>query len=48
MSFIVDEYLENYIQLHKWLIGIGFPKIEHSLQIFVQNANNQLQQLVEY
>ena len=26
ISFIVDEGLENYIQLHKWLYGIGFPK----------------------
>ena len=26
ISFIVDESLENYIQLHKWLFGIGFPK----------------------
>ena len=25
ISFIVDESLENYIQLHKWLYGIGFP-----------------------
>ena len=24
--FIVDESLENYVQLHKWLYGIGFPK----------------------
>ena len=26
VSFIVDEYLENYITIHEWLIGIGFPK----------------------
>ena len=26
ISFIVDESLENYIQLQKWLFGIGFPK----------------------
>ena len=26
ISFIVDEYLENYTELHNWLIGIGFPK----------------------
>ena len=26
MDFIVDEYLENYLELHNWLIGIGFPK----------------------
>ena len=26
ISFIVDEYLENYTSLHNWMIGIGFPK----------------------
>ena len=26
ISFIVDEYLENYISLHKWMTAIGFPK----------------------
>jgi hypothetical protein len=26
LSFIVDENLENYSSIHKWLIGIGFPE----------------------
>ena len=26
ITFIVDEYLENYISLHNWLTGIGFPQ----------------------
>jgi hypothetical protein len=26
ISFIVDEYLENYISLHNWMTGIGFPQ----------------------
>ena len=26
LTFLVDEYLENYMQLHKWLTGIGFPE----------------------
>ena len=26
IDFIVDEFLENYISLHKWMIAIGFPK----------------------
>ena len=25
ITFIVDEYLENYITLHNWIRGIGFP-----------------------
>ena len=26
LTFIVDENLENYIELHDWLTAIGFPK----------------------
>ena len=26
ISFMVDEYLENYVSLHNWMTGIGFPK----------------------
>lgn len=26
ISFIVDEYLENYLSLHEWITSIGFPK----------------------
>ena len=26
ITFLVDEKLENYIELHNWLVGIGFPK----------------------
>ena len=25
LTFIVDEYLENYISLHNWMTGAGFP-----------------------
>jgi len=25
ITFIVDEYLENYQSLHNWMTGIGFP-----------------------
>ena len=26
LQFIVDEYLENFISLHNWIVGAGFPK----------------------
>jgi len=26
LTFLVDEYLENYLELHKWITGIGFPE----------------------
>ena len=26
IEFLVDEYLENYISLHNWMTGLGFPQ----------------------
>ena len=26
ITFIVDEFLENYKELHNWMVGIAFPK----------------------
>ena len=26
ITFIVDENLENYIEIHNWLASLGFPK----------------------
>ncbi len=37
ISFIVDEYLENYISIHEWMIGLGFPQ---SRQQFVDFRDN--------
>ena len=34
VSFIVDEFLENYLQLHSWLYGIGFPKNRQQFRDF--------------
>jgi hypothetical protein len=25
LRFLVDEYLENYMQIHNWMTGLGFP-----------------------
>ena len=34
ITFIVDEFLENYLQLHSWLYGIGFPKNRQQFKDF--------------
>ena len=26
VTFLVDEYLENYISLHEWITSLGFPQ----------------------
>ena len=39
-SFIVDEELQNYRQIHNWLIGIGFPKSKQQFIDFRRNKSN--------
>ena len=33
VRFIIDENMENYLSLHKWLTGLGYPE---SLKQFMQ------------
>ena len=40
VSFIVDEFLENYITIHNWLIGIGFPKTRTQFSSFRSDTSN--------
>ena len=40
ITFIYDEYLENYKQLHDWLIAIGFPKNREQFSTFRGNTSN--------
>ena len=48
ISFLVDEKLTNYRELHQWLVGIGFPKARSQFSSFKsENAdafptNNQV------
>ena len=34
ITFIVDEFLENYKELHNWMIGIAFPKSREQFSDF--------------
>ena len=34
ISFIVDEYLENYLSLHTWITGTGFPRTRQQFKDF--------------
>ena len=43
ISFIVDEYLENYISLHEWMTAIGFPKSRTQFKDFRANTSNVAQ-----
>ena len=40
ITFIVDEYLENYISLHNWMRGIGFPTDRKEFRTFRDVTSN--------
>jgi len=40
ISFIVDEYLENYLSIHEWMTAIGFPKNRTQFSEFKSNTSN--------
>ena len=40
VSFIVDEYLENFLSIHEWLTAIGFPKNKKQFSEFKTNTSN--------
>ena len=40
ISFMVDEYLENYTSLHNWMTGIGFPKDRSQFSDFRSTTSN--------
>ena len=55
IDFMVDEYLENYISLHTWMTGIGFPEERKQFRTFRDvtsnvgggSKNEQVQRLVK-
>ena len=40
ITFIVDENLENYIEMHNWLTGIAFPKDRSQFRDFRSTTSN--------
>ena len=40
ITFQVDEYLENYVSLHNWMRGIGFPSNRQEFRTFRDVTSN--------
>ena len=40
ITFIVDEYLENYQSLHNWMTGYGFPSNREEFRTFRDVTSN--------
>jgi hypothetical protein len=39
LRFLVDENLENYMSIHNWLTGLGFPETTQQFKDFTTNEN---------
>ena len=40
VTFLVDEYLENYISLHEWITSLGFPQKRAQFSKFRDETSN--------
>ena len=40
ITYIVDEYLENFLSIHEWMTAIGFPKNRTQFSEFKTNTSN--------
>ena len=40
ITFQIDEYLENYVSLHNWMKGIGFPSDRQEFRTFRDVTSN--------
>ena len=41
MTFLVDENLENYREIHGWLVGLGFPKDHTQFKNLAEAGNDR-------
>ena len=41
MTFLVDENLENFQEIHGWLVGLGFPRDHSQFQNLVSSGNDR-------
>ena len=41
LRFLVDEQLENYMAIHNWLTGLGFPQTAQEYKDLTTDSDNQ-------
>jgi len=42
VTFLIDEEMINYVAIHNWLVGLGFPESHEQYQNFISNRTDQL------
>ena len=48
LEFLVDENLENYLAIHNWLTGLGFPESQKQFTDLVTDKNNSIDQKLQF
>ena len=48
LTFLVDENLENYLTIHKWLTGLGFPESQRQFTNLVTNDEQLIDKKLQY
>jgi hypothetical protein len=48
LRFIVDENMENYMAIHNWLTGLGFPETTKQFKDLITDQNNTLDQKQQF
>ena len=48
MSFLIDEDLKNYMIIHNWLKGLGFPESYQEFKDQVTNADGLQEEKLQY
>ena len=41
LRFLVDENMENYMSVHNWLTGLGYPETTQQFKDFDNNDDGQ-------
>jgi hypothetical protein len=42
LKFFVDENMENYMAIHHWIVGLGFPESTVQYKELIRSENNEL------
>jgi hypothetical protein len=48
MEFLVDENMENYMAVHNWLTGLGFPESQTQFDKLIANNENLEDKKLQY
>lgn len=42
ITFLIDENMNNFVAIHDWLIGMGFPQSTNQFEQFIRNRSDDL------